>query len=259
MGGVELGGARARPEGERCRQCWGSGSAGRQGRERAGRARWHRERERRSSAAAGRVQRIPFQSLRFSLSGFAPGPRPTRPRRTTRWTLVRLEVRFRFQRTVPPSHRYIPPRRLHHDFVRLSSSAPVTHEAKPIVRPLVHRRQTSNPSESQLRTPGTPRVAMATLFARPADCFACSAFFKPPLRLMQQRKSQATASRPVPGQSQPARGRANNRRQRRRQSPPVAGAGSPPHERAMVNVVILKRGEQILPVPMEASTAATPA
>ncbi|RLN33995.1 hypothetical protein C2845_PM03G34610 [Panicum miliaceum] len=100
---------------------------------------------------------------------------------------------------------------------------------------------------------------MATLCVRPADCFTGRAFFEAPLRPLQQRKSQATPSRPVPGQSHPARGRANNGRQRRRRSPPAAGAGSPPHERAMENVVILKRGEQIPPVFTEASTAATPA
>ena len=71
---------------------------------------------------------------------------------------------------VPPSHRYIS-HAAHHDFVRSSSSAPVTHETKPIVRPLAHRRQTPNPSESAPHA-GTPvlpwqRCASATRTASP--------------------------------------------------------------------------------------------
>ena len=166
----------------------------------------------------------------------------------------RFEFRNRFQRAVAPCRRLtgiypqfpMPP---HHDFVRSSSSAPVTHEAKPIDPS--PRAPAANPKPkqvNQLRTSGTtPRgVAMATLCARPADCFAARAFFEAPLRPMQQRKSQATAPRPAPG---PARGRACNAngRPRRRRSPPAA----------MENVVILKRGEQVPPVFTEASTVET--
>ncbi|XP_039834552.1 uncharacterized protein LOC120695343 [Panicum virgatum] len=99
---------------------------------------------------------------------------------------------------------------------------------------------------------------MATLCARPADCFAARAFFEAPLRPTPQRKSPATASLPAPG---PTRGRAtaSSGRQRGRRSPPAAGAGSPPHERAMENVVILRRGERVPPVFAEASTGPTPA
>ena len=88
----------------------------------------------------------------------------------------RFEFRNRFQRAVAPCRRLtgiypqfpMPP---HHDFVRSSSSAPVTHETKPIVRPLAHRRQTPNPSESAPHA-GTPvlpwqRCASATRTASP--------------------------------------------------------------------------------------------